>query len=141
MFILNNLWEMCENMQLDAASKRDLSIFFFRGAFTPSPSASLGQNIFQVWGSCSVIYRSIYSCHSATFSSPSTKLNAHSCAFSPAAEYFRSGGSSSSTLWDADGGRGVCRTFQSVAHSSNTSSGGRRCVQSAAADLTAEDGR
>lgn len=43
---------MCENMQPDAASKRDLYIFF-RGAVTPSPSAFSGKKniyIFQVWG-------------------------------------------------------------------------------------------
>lgn len=82
MFIIN-LWEMRENMQREAASKQDLTLFF-RGAVTPSPSAFFGQKYIPGVELCSIIYGSIYCCYSGTFSPPSTKLNAHLCTFPPA---------------------------------------------------------
>lgn len=84
MFILNNIWEMCENMQLDAASKRDLSIVSFFFPKVPSHLLPLRVLVKKCSRCVALLHylRIYFSCHSGTFSPPSARLNAHSCAFS-----------------------------------------------------------
>lgn len=125
---------MCENMQPDAASKRDLSIFV-RGAVTPSPSAFSGKKkikLFQVWG-LGPLSTDLFTAatlqllvlHPLSLMHTGARFLLRGGLFSEPQQHIMGS--------RADGGRGVCRTFQSVAHSSNTFSGGRRRSQSAAA--------
>lgn len=124
-------------MQPDAASKRDLSIFV-RGAVTPSPSAFSGKKKkkIQVWG-LGPLSTDLFTAatlqllvlHPLSLMHTRARFLLRGGLFSEPQQHIMGS--------RADGGRGVCRTFQSVAHSSNTFSGGRRRSQSAAAAAAA----